>query len=680
MLIFDKLREIDKLEIIKYCNKNIEILHTIKQKINNKLLNLLASGVINYEIYDKIINLRLLHLKETIRENYEPILAQELWNYASRSLVSINIRLYEFRLAKKFAVSYLARQQFYRQNGLPVELNLMIEAEIEEQESPLVEQIIFYSLEKAGLIGPMGERDVWYYGQDFRLKNDAPEELRKAISDFILVRCRGSVRGQHNTDPNSRYFSKEYISHLSCLNSPWKLKLFANKMLEIIEKVASQRNLTQPEIINQGQNLETENRETQAESQLDSVQPMITEQEGLPEQDNLLQLIQDEDIDLIAETYLTDTPIQQAVLATESTRVEVTTQLEDLVNTDAQINLEETPRQRQVELEHEARVEETEWQIINVSDFGTYHPVATTTNSEPQTETSTQNTNSSAPNYNSSNSVLNNGSDRAANTSSNNFDYSSKNSVSTHFFSDSTEPISRKNSDALGDSLSSSFSSKQGDSSFSRTGGSDYSRQLTSGEDGNRGNSQVNISVSENKNPHASSIKIQETETKPESEITTELIEEVKTKNSEGKDWTPKEKEIIEDILTENVVVVEEKGQKPAKITTVEQIKLVQEIVTKISQAQRSQTFSPELNRWLIEKKESNFQVYQIINARHQQFEKTLKHLEQLKIKQIQTQNVLVKRKWSAEQKVVLGIVIIGKVIVISLIMKKIINNYKNKK
>ena len=73
-----KIKKINKLEIIKYCNKNIEILFAMKREINNRLLNLLRDGVLDYATYDKIINVRLSRLEERLRNGYEPTIANEL--------------------------------------------------------------------------------------------------------------------------------------------------------------------------------------------------------------------------------------------------------------------------------------------------------------------------------------------------------------------------------------------------------------------------------------------------------------------------------------------------------------------------------------------------------------------------------------------------------------------------
>lgn len=240
---------IDKLEIIKYCNKNIEILLAMEREINNQLLNLLNDGVLDYETYDKIVNVKLLGLRELLEERYEPEMAKILWECASRSMLSIKtIRLYEFRLAKKIAVDYLGRQQFYRQNNLPVELNLMIEEEIsKETDAKLADKVIFYALEKAGLVGPMGKRDVWYYGEDYRL-NDAPEELKRAMFDTFFLPC---TQRQHGRFYDPEHTAQHFSYHFSCLRSPEELKQFTNQMLEIIEKVSTQRNQERQQAENQ---------------------------------------------------------------------------------------------------------------------------------------------------------------------------------------------------------------------------------------------------------------------------------------------------------------------------------------------------------------------------------------------------------------------------------------------
>jgi hypothetical protein len=257
-----RLNSTDKLEVVKYCNKNIEILLAMKQEVNNRLLDLIHSGVVDYETYDKIINVRLWGLEQMLKERYELTTARKLWRYASRRMLSIEtVRLNQFRSAKKIAVNYLGRQQFYRQNGLPVELNLMIEEEIEleERNAGFVDKVIFYALEKTGLIGPMGERDVWYYGEDFRLNNDAPEELKKNIYDAILIPCKQRQRG---SSYDLEHTAQQYSHHFSCLRSPEELKQFANQMLEIIERAAVRRNSTQPA---EQTNPEQENSEEQAE-------------------------------------------------------------------------------------------------------------------------------------------------------------------------------------------------------------------------------------------------------------------------------------------------------------------------------------------------------------------------------------------------------------------------------
>ncbi|RHZ37300.1 NADAR family protein [endosymbiont GvMRE of Glomus versiforme] len=157
-------------------------------------------------------------------------------------------------------------------------------------------------------------------------------------------------------------------------------------------------------------------------------------------------------------------------------------------------------------------------------------------------------------------------------------------------------------------------------------------------------------STSESKDPPVS--KSQPTPTKPESNQPTknspsqpetplnpEIITKVKTQNSEGENWTPEEKAIIEKILTENVAKPQdqpEKDQKAAKITTVEKAKLVQELMTKTSQALKTQTYSQELHNWLVEQKETNAQIYQMVNAYQQQVQKAIKRLEQLQKQQQQ--------------------------------------------
>ncbi|CAJ0885190.1 5388_t:CDS:2 [Entrophospora sp. SA101] len=97
---------------------------------------------------------------------------------------------------------------------------------------------------------------------------------------------------------------------------------------------------------------------------------------------------------------------------------------------------------------------------------------------------------------------------------------------------------------------------------------------------------------------------------------------------------------IFEEQEQENVVIDNGKGNQPEKdqkptknkITTTEQVKLVQETITKVAQAQKSQVYSPELHHWLIEQKENNPQIYQMVNAHQQQIEKAIQHLEQLRV------------------------------------------------
>ncbi|CAH1770975.1 2240_t:CDS:2, partial [Entrophospora sp. SA101] len=102
----------------------------------------------------------------------------------------------------------------------------------------------------------------------------------------------------------------------------------------------------------------------------------------------------------------------------------------------------------------------------------------------------------------------------------------------------------------------------------------------------------------------------------------------------------PRETPLTPEVIAENVVIDNGKGNQPEKdqkptknkITTTEQVKLVQETITKVAQAQKSQVYSPELHHWLIEQKENNPQIYQMVNAHQQQIEKAIQHLEQLRV------------------------------------------------
>ncbi|RHZ36976.1 hypothetical protein [endosymbiont GvMRE of Glomus versiforme] len=125
--------------------------------------------------------------------------------------------------------------------------------------------------------------------------------------------------------------------------------------------------------------------------------------------------------------------------------------------------------------------------------------------------------------------------------------------------------------------------------------------------------------------------------TQQETPLNPEIIAEIKTQNNEGENWEPEEKAIIEKIFAENVAKPQdktEKDQKEAKITTVEQAKLVQELMTKTSQALKTQTYSQELHNWLVEQKETNAQIYQMVNAHQQRVEQSIQHLVQLQKQQ----------------------------------------------
>ncbi|CAG8852159.1 15824_t:CDS:1, partial [Racocetra persica] len=95
-----------------------------------------------------------------------------------------------------------------------------------------------------------------------------------------------------------------------------------------------------------------------------------------------------------------------------------------------------------------------------------------------------------------------------------------------------------------------------------------------------------------------------------------EIIDEVKNKNSNGEDWSPEEKETIEKILTENMATDnnnDKEEEKSSKITNMEQIKLVQEFLTKAKQAQKIKSYSKEakeLYNWLNEQKTEHHQIY----------------------------------------------------------------------
>jgi hypothetical protein len=263
-----RYNEIDKLEIIKYCNEEIKTLSPLLCKYRNKLFSYLTEQRISEGIYDDIAGPSASISPDNITEwssitedKKKPI--KEMW----KAITALKIKLSQYNSTRNFITKYLARQQFYRQNNLPVELNLMVEEDVisynHNVSGPSFERYqelkkfalrcLEFKLEKSGIYKKRKPKELDYDKEEI-------DKLFHAAKTFLETKFPNQPLPVWCD--NWYWLSKGfwYARCYEYTKTSQEIIKFTNQMLEIIEEVASQRH---QENENQGEQVENDAPESQ---------------------------------------------------------------------------------------------------------------------------------------------------------------------------------------------------------------------------------------------------------------------------------------------------------------------------------------------------------------------------------------------------------------------------------